>query len=285
MKYFSRFIILLIASVAVLSCKREGSSVTAPPDEVSDTTTFVDSVDFSPKVGMSVIMGIVNSCKGFRGAPLSGVRVMLDSPLYGTYTDQDGKFSLPATPGRHLVTFSKPPFATVSIASIDVPVKDGNNPNAKPDIIAIPKPVCMAMKPSYMPVNVGYVRVSSNTGIGAFILSYNSKLIDPELRKPGRLVLRMYKHDPSLQSFPDSELVIALGETLVNLNQDRIMIKPAIPFSLIMNTLKMKRGDSLFFRLVFGGYEEPVGCVDRNGEHFKATDVSPESEAIKVVIP
>jgi len=276
--------LIALSVMSVLSsCKRGENSVTTPPD-VSDTTTFQDSVDFTPKVGLSVIKGQVLDCTLPVGVPLAGVRVVLDSPLYGAMTDNDGRFVIPATPGTHTLWFTKEGYAPVNYVNIRVYERDTTN--ATPDTIPLNTTIKTAHKPSYQPVNLearyGYDAYSKNRGV---IITGARKLIIPEAYEPLQYVARVYREDPKQHA--NAEFVYyrpvyyRMDEKDSNGN---FVVSVSLTKNPLAGMLGLKVGDTCYITLQFASSNFSIGTYDLKKEKMIYTAVGPESEPLKIVV-
>jgi len=282
MKYFSHFIFLFIVSVAVLSCKREGSSVTAPPD-VSDTTTFQDSVDFTPKVGLNIIKGRVIDYTEETGIPVANVRVVLDSPLYGAMTDSNGWFYLPAPAGWHIVTCFKDGYATVDFSGIPVSEQNPNTPMR--DTITLP-PIWTARVCSYQPVNLRDVTTEGEAAYHYLMLQYDMKLRDERNQPAGGVELRAYKTPPDANTLPVYEVNMDYAYYgFTKDSNDKPVGHVQLNLDEIGRYARLHSGETCYVTIALGSGPINVGMYNYKARLFRNTTTGPESEAIKLVIP
>jgi len=283
-KHFA-FFLALAGLIALVSCKREGSSVTSPPDDVSDTTSFVDSVDFTPKAGMSVITGWVYDFTHTNAVPLSGVRVMLDSPLYGAYTDSLGRFFLSAPPGTHTLTLIKNHYGTIYSLDNVVPDLDNQDSILTIDTILTQSPyLYIARKPSYQPVhlNVSYSNMKySNKRV---IITAQRRLSDPAMQEPAKVVVNIYRSNPSVDVDAQREVFGFLDDFNVVDSTGKLLTQVRLDIGSIRFHFHLQKGDTCYVTLQYAGGAGDVRTYDKNSKLLIPTDVGPESEAVSVVL-
>jgi len=280
MSVLRRVFFLGITALAMLSCKRDGSTVTSPPDDVSDTTLFVDSVDFTPKAGMSVITGQVFD----KTSPLQGARVVLDSPLYGAMADSLGRFWLSAPTGLHTITCRKTSYAVVNATNIFVREKDYPIPGTKPDTIRS-EYIRTEHIPSYQPVNLTVTSYADEHKITITRITCDRKLIDPYQCEPKRIRIRIYKKDPRLHAQAIYEFPInGLYGLLKHDSNGRITYAVDLNLSILTSRyFVLKPGDEYYLTLTFTGDRSDIGTRDKIMGTLTRTNDGPESEPLKFI--